>query len=132
MAIFGSKETGGQAAAPSPGTPAPAPGISGSRLGAGILIVGRIEGSDNLRLDGRVDGEVDLKADLVIGSSAEIRAAVHARNISVEGRVVGDLSADKRIDLVRTARVEGTLKAPAIAIAGGAKFEGSVDMSMHE
>lgn len=133
MAIFGSKETtGAQKTSPSPAVPVSVSGAGGSHLGEGILITGKVEGSENLTLDGRVDGEIDLRADLVIGPRAQIRATVHARNISVEGRVDGDLSADQSIDLVRTATVQGTMKAPAISVAEGARFEGTVDMSMRK
>lgn len=133
MAIFGSKETtGGQTASPSPALPVSVAGTAGSRLGEGILVTGRVEGSENLTLNGRVDGDIDLKADLVIGPRAQIHATVHARNISVEGRVVGDLSADQKIDLVTTAKVQGSMKAPAISVAEGASFDGTIDMSMQK
>ncbi len=131
MAIFGSKDTAAaQPAAPASDLPA-APG-GASRLGTGILITGKLEGSENLRLDGRLEGEIRLDADLVVGPRAEIRATVHARNISVEGRVDGDLSADQKIELLKTASVEGTMKAPGITVAEGARFEGTVDMSMRK
>lgn len=132
MAIFGSKDTTGVPVG-QPSLPAPASsGAGASRLGQGILITGKIEGSETLRLDGNVEGEIDLKADLIIGPSAQVRARVHAKTITIEGRVHGDLSADLRLDLVRTARVEGTLRAPNISVAEGATFNGTIDMSMRK
>lgn len=133
MAIFGTKDSTGTTQ-PETSAPARTPGEPSrvSRLGEGIAIKGKIEGSETLRLDGRLEGEIDLKADLIIGPSAEVHARVHARTISIEGRVDGDISADQKIDLIRTARVEGTLKAPAISVAEGASFEGKIDMSMRK
>jgi cytoskeletal protein CcmA (bactofilin family) len=131
MAIFGSKETA-VTTSTKPASPAGAPkGATGrqSAVGGGILIRGRIEGSESLRIDGRVEGEIELEADLVIGSGAEVRATVRAKSVTVEGRFAGDLSAESRIELVSTARVEGTISAPRIAVAEGAIFRGTVDMS---
>jgi cytoskeletal protein CcmA (bactofilin family) len=130
MAIFGSKDT-----AVNPSTPAGTPRGAGGRpsvVGGGILIRGRIEGRENLRIDGRVEGEIELSAELVIGPGAEVRATVRAKSVTVEGRVAGDLSAESRIELVSTARVEGTITAPRIAVAEGAIFRGTVDMSAGE
>jgi cytoskeletal protein CcmA (bactofilin family) len=134
MAIFGSKETAVKASTAS-ASPAGAPRLTAGRssvVGGGILIRGRIEGRENLRIDGRVEGEIELSADLVIGPGADVRATVRAKSVSVEGRFAGDLSAESRIELVSTARVEGTITAPRIAVAEGAIFRGRVDMSAGE
>jgi cytoskeletal protein CcmA (bactofilin family) len=53
---------------------------------------------------------------------------VHAKNVTVEGRLNGDVSADDRVELVASATVDGNIKAPKIVVAEGAKFRGSVDM----
>ena len=57
-----------------------------------------------------------------------MEATVHARNVTVEGKVTGDISADDRLELVLTATVDGNIRAPKIIVAEGAKFRGSVDM----
>jgi cytoskeletal protein CcmA (bactofilin family) len=134
MAIFGSKETAvktSTASASPGGTPRSAGGRA-SVVGGGILVRGRIEGKENLRIDGRVEGEIELAAELVIGPGADVRATVRAKRVTVEGRFTGDLSAESRIELVSTARVEGTITAPRIAVAEGAIFRGTVDMSAGE
>ncbi|HEX8618629.1 MAG TPA: polymer-forming cytoskeletal protein, partial [Thermoanaerobaculia bacterium] len=62
------------------------------------------------------------------GTKARIDATVHARNVTVEGRLTGDISADDRVELVASATVDGNIKAPKIVVAEGAKFRGNVDM----
>lgn len=97
-------------------------------IGANIAVDGTISGSDPVVVEGTVRGKIDLGADLLVGTKARVEATVHARNVVIEGRVTGDVSADQRVELVPTAHVDGNIKAPKIVVAEGATFRGSVDM----
>jgi cytoskeletal protein CcmA (bactofilin family) len=46
----------------------------------------------------------------------------------VAGRIVGNVTAAERVELLPSAVLEGNIRAPKIAIAEGAQFKGSVDM----
>ena len=107
-------------------TPQPAPGTT--FIGTNITIEGTVSGSEPVVVEGSVRGNVRLTGDLLIGVKARIEATVHARNVTVEGKVTGDVSADERLELVAGANVEGNLKAPRIVVAEGARLRGSVDM----
>lgn len=126
MALF-SKEP---APAPRPEMPrstnAPQPG--GTFIGPNITIEGTVSGSERVVVEGTVKGQINIAADLLIGTKARVEAAVHARNVTVEGKLTGDISADDRVELVASATVDGNIKAPKIIVAEGAKFRGSVDM----
>ena len=54
--------------------------------------------------------------------------AATSRNVTVEGRLNGDVSADDRVELVAGSTVDGNIKAPKIVVAEGARFRGNVDM----
>ena len=117
--------------APAPRPPArsdtpPTPG--GTFIGPNTTIDGTVTGNDPVIIEGSVRGKVDLAADLRVGTKARIEATLHARNVVVEGKVTGDISADDRVELVASATVDGNIKAPKIVVAEGAKFRGSVDM----
>jgi cytoskeletal protein CcmA (bactofilin family) len=102
---------------------------SGTTLvGPNITLEGTITGTEPMMIEGTVRGRINLASDLRIGTKARIDATVHARNVTIEGRVTGDVSADDRLELVATANVEGNLKAPKIVVAEGARFRGNVDM----
>ncbi len=103
-----------------------APG--GTFIGANIIIDGTVTGNEPMVIEGTVRGKVNLAADLRVGTKARVEAAVHARNVIVEGRLTGDISAYDRVELVASATVDGNIKAPKIIVAEGAKFRGSVDM----
>lgn len=85
-------------------------------------------GSEPVLLEGTVRGNINLGGDLRVGPKARVEATVHAKNVVIEGKLTGDVSADDRVELVASATVDGNLKAPKIVVAEGAKFRGSVDM----
>ena len=97
-------------------------------FGPNVTIDGTITGSEPVVVEGTIRGKINLASDLRIGTHARIEAAVHAKNVTVEGKVTGDISADDRVELVASATVDGNIKAPKIIVAEGAKFRGSVDM----
>jgi cytoskeletal protein CcmA (bactofilin family) len=119
MALFSSKETTPQARGAEPQV-----AHSSTFFGPNVTIDGTITGSEK----GVITGKINLTGELRIGTKARIEATVHAKNVTVEGKLTGDISADERIELVATAAVDGNLKAPKIVVAEGARFRGSVDM----
>lgn len=126
MALF-SKEPAPAAVRPEtrPGAPV-MPG--GTFFGPNVTIEGTVTGSEAVVVEGTVKGRIDLSSDLRIGTKARIEATVHARNVTIEGKLTGDVSADDRVELVASATVDGNIKAPKIVVAEGAKFRGAVDM----
>lgn len=124
MALFSKDDPKPPIRTESPATASP----RGSFFGAHLTIDGTISGSETVVIEGTVRGKVDLKGDLRIGTQSKVEATVHAKNVIIEGKLVGDVSADDRVELVMTAVVDGNIKAPKIIVAEGAKFRGSVDM----
>jgi len=102
--------------------------FDGTFLGPKITIDGTVTGSEPVLIEGNVKGAINLSGDLRIGTQARVEAKVHARNVTVEGRLNGDVSADDRVELVAGSTVDGNIKAPKIVVAEGARFRGNVDM----
>ena len=102
--------------------------FDGTFLGPKITIDGTVTGSEPVLIEGHVKGAINLSGDLRIGTQARVEAKVHARNVSVEGRLNGDVSADDRVELVAGSTVDGNIKAPKLVVAEGARFRGNVDM----
>ena len=125
MALF-TKDT--PAPRPQPRPNDPQPSMDGTFLGPNVVIEGTVTGSGLVSIEGSVKGRIDLQSDLRIGTQARVEATVHARNVTVEGRLNGDVSADDRVELVASATVDGNIKAPKVVVAEGARFRGNVDM----
>ena len=130
MALF-TKETPPATASPRPAPPRTGegqPAFDGTYFGPKASIEGTVTGSEPVMIEGHVKGTIHLTGELRIGTQARVEAKVHARNVTIEGKVNGDISADERVELVASASVDGNIKAPKIVVAEGARFRGNVDM----
>ena len=65
---------------------------------------------------------------LTIGTNGQIEAGLQAKAVIVHGKVVGDITADNRVEIASSGTVTGGIRAPRVAIADGAMFRGTVDM----
>lgn len=98
-------------------------------IGASISIVGELRGDEDLTILGRVEGKVDLpQHSVTVGRSARVNADIHAKVVSVEGEVNGNLLAAEQILIRKTAIMLGNLTAPRVGLEDGCSFRGSVDM----
>ncbi len=126
MALFSKEQP--QPKLPTRAETASGPAATFTYFGPNVTIDGTITGNEPVLIEGTVRGKINLAADLRIGTKARVEATVHAKNVSIEGKLTGDVSADDRVELVLTATVDGNIRAPKIVVAEGAKFRGSVDM----
>ena len=112
-------------------TPTPvSPARTSATLGHSVVIKGDLTGQEDLTIEGRVEGTIESKQhSVVIGQQAAIKAQIFAKDVVVLGKVVGDITASTKIEIRPQGKVEGDLVAPAVAIAEGATFRGSIDMS---
>lgn len=95
-------------------------------IGAGTFVRGRVTGTGDLEIAGRIEGEVSCTGDVTVESSGLVGAGITARRIVVRGAVKGDLVAEDAVLLEAGARVVGDLRAPRIAIAPGGLVRGHV------
>ena len=128
MALFSKDPTPPQPAARPNVQSQPGGTFNGTYIGRNITIDGTITGSEAVLIEGTVRGKIDMSGELRVGIPARVEATVHAKNVTVEGKLTGDISADDRVELVASATVDGNIKAPKIVVAEGAKFRGNVDM----
>ena len=106
-----------------------APSGERASIGRSIRIQGDVSGDEDLLIQGHVDGSITLDQNAVtVGSEGEVHASIRARMVTVEGSVVGDLSAEERVILRSSARVEGDITSPRVVLEDGANFRGGIDM----
>jgi cytoskeletal protein CcmA (bactofilin family) len=91
-------------------------------------IEGRISGSGEIVVNGLVNGTIDATGTVKVAEQGRVEAIVHGRVVTVAGAVAGDITADERIELEPSARVDGNITAPRILIKDGATFRGQVNM----
>ena len=101
-----------------------------SVIGANSQTEGTFFSSGNVRMDGKFVGALEIEGNILIGESADIRADIIARNISIAGTVRGNVTGDK-VQLLRTGRIWGDISASALTTEEGAFIEGKITMVGH-
>ncbi|HXM35844.1 MAG TPA: polymer-forming cytoskeletal protein, partial [Pyrinomonadaceae bacterium] len=66
---------------------------------------------------------------LVIGTNGKVDANIEVAVATIHGTVNGDIIATQRLELGRSAKVNGNIQAPSLIIEQGALFEGSCKMT---
>lgn len=124
--------------APTPVPAAPSPADSPQRsefqavLGQGSRIEGRLSFDGSVRIDGQIEGEIHAQETVLVGESAVVSAQIEASSIIVLGRVTGDLTARKRVELRAPAKLIGNISTPGLVIHEGVTFEGRCTMGAAE
>ena len=100
-----------------------------ARLGAGLQIKGHITGNEDLQIDGKVDGPISLRGhQLTVGSTAQLNSEIHASEVVVYGKVVGNLHARQRVDVKTDGSIIGDISTARISIEDGAHFKGRIEI----
>lgn len=100
-----------------------------ARLGASLEIKGHITGKENLQIDGKVDGPISLNGhELTVGSTAQLHSEIHAGDVVVYGKVVGNVHARDRVDVKTDGSVVGDISTARISIEDGAHFKGRIEI----
>ena len=82
----------------------------------------------NLKINGHFEGVLDLKGNLTVGPKAVINANITGDDITIAGKVHGDINARVRLKFLSTAQLVGNIRAPIISIEEGASFHGNCHM----
>ncbi|MFH1867443.1 MAG: polymer-forming cytoskeletal protein [Candidatus Omnitrophota bacterium] len=83
----------------------------------------------NLRINGNFEGKLDTKGTLTIGESAEVEADISGEDITVAGKVNGNIVATARLSIISPGIVTGDIKTPILNVTDGAVLNGRCQMS---
>ncbi|HEX8128701.1 MAG TPA: polymer-forming cytoskeletal protein [Pyrinomonadaceae bacterium] len=98
-------------------------------VGNGTTLTGEANFKGMLRVDGHLSGRVSSQdGTLIVSTGGQVDADVEVSVAQIYGTVVGNITATKRIELGRVAKVTGDIQTPALVIEQGAVFEGSCRM----
>ncbi len=99
-------------------------------IGRSMHIEGELTGNEDLIIDGTVEGKILVTGhQITLGENGHVKADIEdASTVIVQGRLVGNVSADHRIEIGSTGSILGDIRAPRVVLADGARFKGSIDM----
>ena len=97
-------------------------------FGAKLSIKGKVTGSGNLIVMGKLEGEVNLAGEIVVAAPAVLNGEIRAVTLAVSGNVTGTLTAGEKIHLEKSAVVSGRMNTPRLSVVDGATFNGETEM----
>jgi cytoskeletal protein CcmA (bactofilin family) len=100
-----------------------------ARIGSSIEIRGHLIGSEDLQIDGKVEGPISLDGhELTVGPTAVLHSEIQAGEITVSGKVVGNVFARGRVEIRKDGSIIGDISSARISIEDGAHFKGRIEI----
>lgn len=99
-----------------------------SIVGPGMKVVGDCSSDGTIRIEGQVEGSVKAAKSVVIGKDGAVLGDVVTQDAIVAGRVNGSVSADSRVELQATCRVQGDIRSRRIKLDEGGQVDGQLHM----
>lgn len=102
----------------------------GSVLGTATRVEGTLRLDESVRIDGRVEGNLEQTDGkdrwILIGPRAEVHGDIRAQNVSVAGKVIGNIVASESIELLDGCEVRGNITHKSINVEPGASIHGQL------
>lgn len=99
-----------------------------SIIGPGMKVVGDCETDGTIRIEGVVEGSVRAGKAVVVGKDGRVKGDITTQDAVISGAVQGSLTAESRLELQATARIDGEIQARRMQLEEGALLNGSVQM----
>ena len=99
-----------------------------SILGPELEIHGDVIVSGSLLIYGKIFGNIKSNGAVRTATGSEVKGIIIAKEVTIGGKVEGDIEAVKKVTLGDTSILTGNLNASTLTIEEGAKFEGVCNM----
>ncbi len=108
--------------------PATVEGGGTSVIAPGMKVVGDVEATGILKIDGSVHGSIRGARQVMLGRSGVIQGDVQAEEVVLGGRVVGTVTASERVEIQSNSVIEGDVHTRSIVVFEGGILNGNVRM----
>lgn len=99
-----------------------------SIIGPGMKVVGDCQTDGTVRVEGTIEGSIHAGKAVVVGKDGLVDGDVVTQDAVISGRVVGTLTAESRLELQATCRIEGEVRARRMQLEEGALLNGTILM----
>lgn len=103
-----------------------------SRLSEGTSVVGEVNSSGDIRVDGHVKGKMYSEGRIVVGEHASIEGTLLCSNLDLWGKIEGDIYVKELLSLKGTSVVTGNLHVRKLQVEIGAELNGTCKMISEE
>lgn len=102
-----------------------------SLIGRGTKIVGDIEFSGGLHIDGEIYGNItasnDTDSSITISEFGHVTGEIHIPNVVINGQVEGNIYSSNYLELLSKAKIKGNIYYHSIEMAIGSEVNGSLE-----
>lgn len=95
-------------------------------LGIGVTFRGELSFERFLRIDGTFEGELLSNGKVTVGPTGVVKADLALKEAIIEGKVIGNITVQERLELRGDAVVEGNIEAKFLSVEEGVKIKGHV------
>ncbi len=93
-------------------------------VGAGARLEGNVVSAGSMRIDGHVKGQIVADGDVTLSPRSQVEASIRARNVTVAGRLRGDMVVSGSAHIARGGIVEGDITSSTLVVEEGGVFQG--------
>ncbi len=97
-------------------------------LGEEIEYHGLLNFVGTVRIDGVFHGEIQSEGILILGEKALVHGQISVRSLLSNGKIVGKISATKKVVMQKKSLFEGEMSTPALVVEEGAFLAGDIIM----
>jgi cytoskeletal protein CcmA (bactofilin family) len=98
-------------------------------IGEQIIIDGAIRGKEDLLIEGSVKGRIEVETHhLTVGPNGQVEAEIQAANVTISGRLVGNINAAEKVKITKDADFNGEITAKSISVEDGAFLKAVIEL----
>lgn len=97
-------------------------------IGQGTHIEGKLICEASLRIEGEYSGDIECLGDIIIGESGIARCNITAKDLTIAGKVFGEIVTKGRLTITATGQVTGNVVAQTLIIHDGGMINGTCRM----
>jgi len=108
------------------------PGITDTLIGAGTELNGMLKSEAGVRIEGSYQGDIECKGDIVIGEGGVAKCNITARDVTIAGKLYGDVHTRGKLIITATGQLHGNSHAAILNVHPGGILNGTSKMERLE
>ena len=101
-------------------------------IGVSTSLVGEINSSSSVKIEGNSTGNVISKGDIIVGNVASIKGDLSGANIKIDGRVEGNVSCGGLLHVGATGKISGNIETVNLSVEDGGVINGNCSMTLDD
>ena len=97
-------------------------------IAAKTRIIGKIAGTESVRIQGHLEGEVKSERSIWILKGGSVKGDIASRKIIIDGKLDGAVTSAEHVEIKADGHVTGNIRTDKITIAEGSFINGEIHM----